>query len=101
MLDKEQILNYLSANKAYFTSKYYVDKIGITGSFSRGDYNKNSDIDIVVFFNKEAKNNRIFRLYINLQEELEKHFHRNIDIIVNGKVLPAFQDKVLKETQYV
>ncbi len=101
MLDREQILNYLSINKVYFKNKYFVDRIGITGSFSRGDYNKNSDIDIVVFFNDEAKNNRIFRLYLNLQEELENHFHKNIDIIVNGKVLPAFQDKILKETLYV
>jgi predicted nucleotidyltransferase len=101
MLNKEEILNYLSENKTYLRKKYFVDRIGLTGSFSRGDFNDQSDIDFVVFFNEEAKKNRIFRLYINLQDELEKHFKRNIDLIVNGKVLPAFQEKVLKETVYV
>jgi predicted nucleotidyltransferase len=31
------------------------------------------------------------------KKELEKHFGRKVDIIVNGTVLPAFQDKVLNE----
>jgi uncharacterized protein len=101
MLNKNQVLNYLSQNKSYFKNKYFVDKIGITGSFSRGDFNENSDIDFVVIFNEDAKKNRMFRLYINLQEELEKQFNRKVDIIVNGTVLPAFQEKVLKETIYV
>ncbi|MFN8254159.1 MAG: nucleotidyltransferase domain-containing protein [Bacteroidales bacterium] len=94
-------MKYLSENKSYFKKKYFIDKIGITGSFSRDDFNENSDIDFVVIFNDEAKKNRMFRLYINLQEELEKQFGRRVDIIVNDTVLPAFQDKVLNETIYV
>jgi hypothetical protein len=33
MLNKEEILNYLSENKTYLRKKYFVDRIGLTGSF--------------------------------------------------------------------
>ncbi|MFA6402415.1 MAG: nucleotidyltransferase domain-containing protein [Salinivirgaceae bacterium] len=101
MLDPDTILSYLSMNKDYLMTKYFIDKIGIVGSFARGDFNEKSDIDFIVYFNEEAKRHRIFRLYNNLQEELETHFDRKVDIIVNGTVLPAFQDIILKEVRFI
>ncbi len=98
---KNNILDFLQKNKEYLKKKYFLDKIGLVGSFSRGDYNENSDIDLIVFFNKEAKNNRIYRLYIGLQQEIKDHFDRDVDIIANGKVLPAFRKKIQKEALYV
>jgi predicted nucleotidyltransferase len=101
MLDKKKILKYLSDNKAYFKTKYFVDQIALVGSFSRGDFNESSDIDLIVFFNEEANKNRFFRLYVGLQDELMKHFKKNVDIIANGKVLPAFKEVIEKEAVYV
>ncbi|MFA6403086.1 MAG: nucleotidyltransferase domain-containing protein [Salinivirgaceae bacterium] len=100
MLDGETILSYLSMNKDYLMTKYFIDKIGIVGSFARGDNNEESDIVLIGYFNEDAKRRRMFRLYINLQEELESHFGRKVDIIVNGKVLLAFQVIVLKEARF-
>ena len=66
MLSKQDILKYLSDNKQYFRENYFVDKIGLIGSYARDDYNN----DLVVYFLPETKNNRIYRLYINLQERI-------------------------------
>ncbi len=101
MLYKNDILKYLTDNKDYFKDKFYVDKIGLAGSFARGDFNNDSDIDLVVYFLPEAVNHRIFRLYINLQETISNYFNKKVDIIANGKVLPAFKEIIEKETIYV
>jgi predicted nucleotidyltransferase len=101
MLKTKDILQYLSENKAYFRDKYFIDKMALIGSFARGDFNKDSDIDLVVYFLPEAINNRIFRIYISLQEDISNHFNKKVDIIVNGKVLPAFKEVITKEALYV
>jgi len=101
MLQPKDIINYLSENKAYFRKKYYVDKIALIGSYARGDFNEKSDIDLVVYFLPEAMKNRIFRIYINLQNDIESHLNKKVDIIVNGKVLPAFKEVIKKEEVYV
>ncbi len=100
-ISKSIILDFLQENKEYLKRKYFLDKIGLVGSFSRGDFNENSDIDLIVYFNEEAKNNRIYRLYIGLQQEIKDHFDRDVDIIANGRVLPAFKKKIQKEALYV
>jgi predicted nucleotidyltransferase len=101
MLTTRDILKYLNDNKSDFRQKYFVDKIAIVGSYARGDYNNDSDIDLLVYFLPEAKNNRIFRIYISLQEVISSHLNKNVDIISNGKVLPAFKDIIEKEAIYV
>jgi hypothetical protein len=101
MLRKQDILNYLSENKQLFREQYFVDKMGLVGSYAREDYNKDSDIDLVVYFLPEANDNRIFRLYINLQEKISTQLDRNVDIIANGKVLPAFREAIDNEIIYV
>jgi predicted nucleotidyltransferase len=101
MLNKKEILNYLSANKILFRERYFVDKIGLIGSFARGDNNNDSDVDLVVYFLPEAKNNRMFRLYYDLQTYISLSLNKKVDIITNGKVLPAFKDVINNEIEYV
>jgi hypothetical protein len=101
MLTTKDILNYLFENKTYFRQKYFVDKIAIVGSYARGDYNNESDLDLLVYFLSDVKDKRIFRIYINLQEDISSHLNKSVDLILNGKVLPAFKDIIEKEAIYV
>jgi predicted nucleotidyltransferase len=101
MLERQDIINYLAENKQFFREKYFVHKIGLIGSYARNDYDQNSDIDLVVYFLPEANNNRIFRLYIDLQEKISSQLNKHIDIIANGKVLPAFKETIDNEIIYV
>lgn len=94
-------VNYLSENKQFFREKYFVDKIGLIGSYARDNYDHDSDVDLVVYFLPEANENRIFRLYINLQEKISSQLNKDVDIIANGKVLPAFKEVINNEIIYI
>lgn len=101
MLKTQDIMSYLAQNKTYFREKYFVDRMAIIGSYARGDYNENSDVDLVIYFLPDAVNNRMFRIYYNLLDDISSHLKKKIDIIVNGKVLPAFKDIIDNEALYV
>jgi uncharacterized protein len=100
MLHKKDILEYLSSHKDYLRERYLIDRIGIIGSYARGDYKENSDIDFIVYFNAAANDN-IYNIYLELQNEMQTTFNKNIDIISNGSVLPGFEEIIKKESIYV
>jgi len=101
MDNKNEILQYLNDNKMYFKNKYFVERIALIGSFARDEQTDVSDIDLLIYFMPEANEHRIFRLYLGLQEEMEKSSGKKIDIIVNGKTLPAFKEIIQEEAIYV
>ena len=51
-LTKEQIIQKLKENHSYLSSKYGMKRIGLFGSYAKGTQVKNSDIDIVVEFDR-------------------------------------------------
>ena len=57
----------------------------IVGSFARGDFNQNSDIDIIYSLNPDFLANRdvfeIFNILAEMKEELQKKLKRKIDLI--------------------
>lgn len=57
-------------------SGFAVKRIGIYGSFSRGEERKFSDIDILVVFEKPT-----FRNFMNLSLYLEDLFGRKVDLV--------------------
>lgn len=65
MLSKQEILSYLFAHKKHFMKDFYVDKIGLIGSYARDEQHENSDIDLVVYFNSAANDN-LFNIYCDL-----------------------------------
>jgi len=50
MKSRDQILAFLRQNKKLFRNRYHIIRIGLFGSYARGDQNVNSDIDLLVEF---------------------------------------------------
>jgi len=42
-MTKEAIINYLTSHKKEFAQKYNIEKIGLFGSYARGEAEENSD----------------------------------------------------------
>lgn len=98
-LTDKAILKDLEKNKKLLI-KYSVKKIGLFGSFARGDQKKNSDIDFLVEFelSKFGKNfNGLYEAFMGLSNYLEGHFKRKIELITDGSLSPYIKPYVEKE----
>ena len=82
---KSKITTVLRKNK--------VSKAGIFGSYSRGEQNKNSDIDIAVEINDENMSLLGFIRLIRLLEELLK---RKVDLIEYQAIKPRIRENILR-----
>lgn len=51
MYTTHQILKILESQKKELEKKYPISEMGLFGSYARGDYHKQSDIDILIDFN--------------------------------------------------
>lgn len=97
-MTKSFILNFLSEHKNEFLSKYGVTKIGLFGSYVRGDFKENSDIDIAVEMLNEKKS---LSTFFALKRELEDAFQLKVDLGIESSLKPIAKEKILKEIVYV
>lgn len=77
MIDKSIILNKLSASDK---SQFGISKIGLFGSYSKGEQTEQSDIDIFV---ELIDNDEILTNFYNLKSHLESTFSKKIDLITS------------------
>jgi predicted nucleotidyltransferase len=90
-------LEVINANRNDF-NKLGVVKIGLFGSFSRGDQNRESDIDLLVEFGKGRKNFRSYMQFIKLAESL---LGREVEAVTSESLSPYIASYVEKEVKYV
>ncbi len=93
-LTSGDIMKILKRHKDILT-KYEVKRIGLFGSYVRGEQRKNSDIDFLVEFKKANFDN-----FMNLVFYLENLFGRKVEIITNGSLSPYIQSYVEKEIEW-
>ena len=83
ILAVEEIINLLRANKDVL-EKYKVKRIGLFGSYVRGEQKKKSDIDLVVEFDLSAFGKDfegLFDVFMDLSSYLEDLLDKKVDIL--------------------
>jgi len=88
MLKQQDILNYLTAHKKEFQEKYNVEKIGLFGSYARGEAHEGSDIDIVINLKKTT-----LSALVGIKEDIESYFQTQVDIIQYRERMNSFLKK--------
>ena len=96
-MDKQETINFLANHKQELKEKYGVTKIGLFGSYIRGNENENSDIDIAVEITSENK----FRSFFGLKKYLEEKFNKRVDLGIETNLKPIAKKYILKEIIYV
>ena len=91
--DLETIKKLLKKQKHELKIKYGVKSIGIFGSFVRGEAKKNSDIDVLVEFEKPIG---MFK-FLELEESLSKLCGRKVDLVSKKALKPNIGKRILKE----
>ena len=79
--------------------KYHIIELSIFGSSLRDDFHKDSDIDFLVSFNKNAKIS-LFDI-VDLKEDLKQLVSREVDIVEKEAMKNPFRKKEILLTREV
>jgi hypothetical protein len=96
MLTTENVLEKLDTHKNKLKS-YGVKRIGLFGSLTRGELTLESDLDILVEFERGKKT---FDNYMDLKIFLEELFACNVDLVVKEAIKPALKESILESVKY-
>lgn len=98
MKTREQILKFLAQNKQMFRARYHIVRIGLFGSYARGDQNFESDIDLLVEFEDGTEN--LYELKLQIKDFFRSQLGLEVDICREKYIKPRFKNSILKETVY-
>ena len=90
------IENKLKELKPVLFQKYYVNKIGYFGSFSRNEQTEDSDVDILVSFNKP-----VGWEFFDLQEFLENELKLKVDLVSEKALKAQLKEIILNSVKYI
>jgi predicted nucleotidyltransferase len=96
MYNTKQIVSLLTAKKKELEKRYPISEMALFGSYARGDYNEESDIDILVDFN-----GKVGIEFIALAHELEDTFYTKIDLVSRKGIQPKYLPSVEKNLIHV
>jgi len=99
MNTKKEIIDFLKTNHQYIIDTYHITKIGLFGSFARGEQTKHSDVDVLIEIREGTKN--IYDLKQSLNSYLSKAFGRNVDLAREKYLKPYAKKFILQDTIYV
>jgi len=94
---KEEILKVLKKELPYIRKKYRVKSIGLFGSCVRGEERKESDIDILIEFEKPIG---LFK-FMELEEYLSQKLGRKVDLVEKDALKERIKPYVMDEVVYV
>lgn len=95
MVSREFIEERIKQNKSHLADHFFVSKIGLFGSYARGEQTTESDIDILIECVKP-----IGWDFIDLKDYLENILERKVDLVTLNALKPQLRDDILKEVIY-
>lgn len=91
-----EIENKLKSVKPYLKDEFGIKKIGYFGSFAKGDYHNDSDLDVLVTFNR-----KIGWKYFDLQDYLESAIGRKVDLVTERSLRKQWKQAILQQVKYI
>jgi predicted nucleotidyltransferase len=93
-MNRDEILTKLEENRETIRG-FGVRRLGIFGSYARGDQTEVSDMDFLVEFEKKTFDN-----YMDLKFFLEALFGRPVDLVIADTVKPRLRKPIFEGTIY-
>ncbi len=98
MLNKQYIFNQLTQRKSDI-QQFGVQKIGLFGSYVRNEQKENSDIDILIEFEKDKTT---FDNFMSVCFYLDDLFTgKKVEVVTTGGLSKYIGPFILKEVEYV
>jgi predicted nucleotidyltransferase len=96
MKDLNSILSALSSIKHELEENFHVKSIGVFGSAVRDDFRPDSDIDLIVEFERP-----IGIAFIDLADFIEQKMKSKIDLVSRRGIKPQYLKAIEEEIVYV
>lgn len=91
---RDEILKRLEENREIIRG-FGVPRLGIFGSYARGEQQETSDMDFLVEFESATFDN-----YFDLKFFLEDLFARRVDLVISDTIKPRMRSSILEEAIY-
>lgn len=96
-MNREEIIEFLKKRKPELKNKFGVQKIGLFGSYAKGEQNEDSDIDIVVELDKPD-----LLTLVGIKQMIEEELHRSVDIVrYREKMNQTLKQRIERDGFYV
>ncbi|KKS82987.1 MAG: Nucleotidyltransferase [Candidatus Gottesmanbacteria bacterium GW2011_GWA1_43_11] len=96
-LTLKKIRDIISKEKGVLSRKFGVTKLGIFGSYVFGDYKNDSDVDILVEYNKKLS---LFD-FVDAEEYLSKKIGKKVDLVSKNSLKKYIKSDILGSAIYV
>ena len=95
-MNKHEVVTKLQQVKPYLQQEYAVKTVGLFGSFADGTHTDNSDVDIMVEFERP-----VGWQFFTLEKYLEKTLNRKIDLVTANAVKEQLKPFIINQIQYI
>jgi len=92
-LSLKDINTILHSHREEISREYGVIEIGVFGSYVRGESTENSDVDILVSFDKPLG----FFKFLELEERLSEWLGATVDLVTKSALKPHIGNHILNE----
>lgn len=96
-MSKQDILEIIRQTQPELTVRFGVDRLGLFGSYVRGQERRRSDIDLLVSFQRDID---LFE-FLDLKEFLQERLHHKIDLVMDSALKPSIGKRIRAEVEYV
>jgi hypothetical protein len=79
--------------------KYGVERIGLFGSYVRGERQEGSDLDILIEFRPDVKMDLI--KFVELESYLSDLLGMDVELVMKSALKPRIGRQILKEVVYI
>lgn len=94
-INKEHIISEINKKIPILKDRFHIDKIYLFGSYAKNKQHENSDIDILVEYEKEYKLN--FSNHLNLQVHLYNIFKKDIGLCEKERIPKEYNKYIFNE----
>jgi hypothetical protein len=96
-MGKKEIIDIIRQSRLEIEARYGVKRLGLFGSFVRGQAGSHSDIDLLVSFRRDID---LFE-FLDLRDFLQNRLDHKVDLVMESALKPAIGKRIRAEVEYV